>query len=251
MTQDDTTYDAFLGGRLHLRQPKSGFRAGVDSVLLAASVPVEAGQSILDLGCGVGAAALCLGTRVSGLILTGLELQAEYAALARQNGAALGFEVVEGDVRAMPATLKARRFDHVISNPPYFEPARGSASEDDGRELALRGSISLKDWIAAGARRVAPQGRMTVVQRAERLPELLSAMAQTLGGIEVLPLSARVGREAHLVIVTARNSARAAFKLHAPLILHRGATHLRDGEDYRAEISAVLREGAALTQFIR
>ena len=78
----ELTHDGFLGGRLHLWQPRRGYRAGVDPVLLAASVPAQAGQSVLDLGCGAGAAMLCLGVRVPGLDLNGLEVQPDYAALA-------------------------------------------------------------------------------------------------------------------------------------------------------------------------
>ena len=63
----ELTRDAFLGGRLHLWQPVNGYRAGVDPVLLAASVNARAGQAVLELGCGGGTAMLCLGKRVSGL----------------------------------------------------------------------------------------------------------------------------------------------------------------------------------------
>ncbi|MFO7806744.1 MAG: methyltransferase, partial [Paracoccaceae bacterium] len=68
------TQDAFLGGQLYLWQPRrGGYRAGVDPVLLAASVPAQAGETVLELGCGVGAAMLCLHARVKGLQLTGVE----------------------------------------------------------------------------------------------------------------------------------------------------------------------------------
>ena len=86
----DLTHDAFLCGKLHLWQPKQGYRAATDAVLLAAACPAKAGQSVLDLGCGVGAASLCLASRVAGLVQTGLELQEDYAALARQNAAENG-----------------------------------------------------------------------------------------------------------------------------------------------------------------
>ncbi|WP_348656358.1 methyltransferase, partial [uncultured Sulfitobacter sp.] len=72
---DALTRDAFLGGKLHLWQPRKGYRAGVDPVLLAATVPAQAGQRVLELGCGVGAVSLCLGARVPGLQLTGVEIQ--------------------------------------------------------------------------------------------------------------------------------------------------------------------------------
>ncbi|MFZ2468854.1 MAG: methyltransferase, partial [Parvibaculum sedimenti] len=37
------TDDGFLGGRLQLLQPAKGYRAGIDAVLLAASVPARHG----------------------------------------------------------------------------------------------------------------------------------------------------------------------------------------------------------------
>ena len=117
---EELTTDAFLGGRLAIRQPKAGYRAGIDPVRLAAAVPARSGETVLELGCGAGVAALCLGRRVPGLALAGIERQGDYAVLARENAAANGiaFEVVEGDLARMPASLRARSFDHVIANPP-------------------------------------------------------------------------------------------------------------------------------------
>jgi len=79
------SYDQFLGGRLTVAQPKTGYRAGVDPVLLAASVPAGRGESVLELGCGVGVASLCLAARVPGLKITGVEIQPDAAILAAQN----------------------------------------------------------------------------------------------------------------------------------------------------------------------
>ena len=106
------THDAFLCGKLHLWQPKHGYRAATDAVLLAAACPAVAGQSVLDLGCGVGAASLCLASRVAGLVQTGLELQDDYAALARRNAAENGvaLKVVTGDLTDMPASFKRTMF---------------------------------------------------------------------------------------------------------------------------------------------
>ena len=93
-------------------------------MLLAASVPARAGQSVLDLGCGVGAAALCLGARVPGLELIGVERQADYAALAARNG----LTVVQADLADLPRDLRNRSFDHVLANPPYFDRRAGHAA---------------------------------------------------------------------------------------------------------------------------
>ena len=95
------TRDAFLGGALSVWQPRRGYRAGIDPVLLAAAVPAVAGQSVLELGCGAGVASLCLGRRVPGLVLHGVEIQQDYANLARRNGAEndIGLTVTTADLR--------------------------------------------------------------------------------------------------------------------------------------------------------
>ncbi|GAA6200911.1 methyltransferase [Aquicoccus sp. SU-CL01552] len=246
--EDDLSRDAFLGGRLFLYQPRRGYRAGVDPVLLAASVPARAGQSVLELGCGVGAAILSLGARVPGLRLTGVEVQPGYADLARRNAAAnaLEMEVVCADLVDLPAALRQRQFDHVIANPPYFRAGTHVSAEDPGRRLALGERTPLEDWQAVAARRLAPRGYLHLIQRSERLPDLLAGCAGRLGSLEVLPLAARAGRAPELVILRARKGGRGAFRLHAPVILHEGARHVRDADSYQTEIAQVLRAAAAL-----
>lgn len=246
-----TTRDAFLGGRLMIEQPAKGYRAATDPVLLAAAAPARAGQSVLDLGCGVGTAALCLGARVNGLDLHGLEIQPDYAAHARSNAVAngIGLTVHEGDLGAMPHALRSRVFDLVIANPPYFAAQRSVAPDDPGRALAFReAGRPLSDWIAAGLRRLRPGGRLCLIQRTERLPEMLAALAGA-GEIAVLPLAPRTGRPAGRVLLRARKGARGPFLLLAPLVLHEGARHAGDGDDFSAAARAILRDGAAITVF--
>src|SRR3978361_2100569 len=81
----ELTEDAFLGGRLRLRQPKSGHRAGHDAMLLAAATPARAGDRVVDFGAGVRAAGLALARRVAGLDLVLVEIDAGLADLARGN----------------------------------------------------------------------------------------------------------------------------------------------------------------------
>lgn len=246
--EEDLSRDAFLGGKVMLRQPKKGYRAGVDPVLLAAAVPARPGQSVLELGCGAGQAFLCLAARVAGLQCTGVELQGAYAELARRNAAEnhAAATVVEADLSDLPADLRQRQFDHVIANPPYYRAGAHVQAQDTGRRTALGEETPLDAWIAAAAKRLKPKGHMTMIQRADRLPDMLAACAGRLGSPELLPLAPRTGRAAELVILRARKDGRAPFRLHAPLILHAAERHLKDGDDYREEIAAVLKEGAAL-----
>lgn len=241
--QDTLTQDAFLGGRVILWQPRAGYRAGVDPVLLAASVGAQAGQTVLDLGCGVGTAALCLGARVAGLALTGVERDAGYAALATRNG----LHTVQADVAELPPSLRAAQFDHVLANPPYYDRSASRPSQDPRREAAHGADVPLAVWIKVAGKRLKPKGALHLIHRAERLPHLLAALPSDLGSVEVLPICARNGRPADRVILRARKSGRGDFKLHAPLVMHSADRHQADHiKDYSAAIRAVLRDGAAL-----
>lgn len=245
--EDALRCDAFLGGALQLWQPKRGYRAGLDPVLLAACVPATAGQSVLDLGCGAGAAALCLGTRVGGLALYGIEQHEGYAHLARRNGAALGFEVHHGDLSQMPDALRALSFDHVIANPPYYRRQAGSPAPDPAREAALGEATPLRDWVKTGTKRLKPRGYLHLILKADRLADVLAAVQAPLGSVEITPLAPRFGRPAELILVRARKDGRAPLKLKAPIVLHSAQEHKQDGVDYAPEIIDVLRHGKAIS----
>ncbi|OAN79074.1 methyltransferase [Jannaschia sp. EhC01] len=219
-------------------QPRDGYRAATDPVFLAAACPAKPGESVLELGCGVGVAALCLMARVD-VAVTGVERQVAYGALARRNG----IDVIDADLTAVPATLRQRSYDHVIANPPYYGP--GTPSGDAGRDAALREETPLADWCVAARARLKPGGWLTMIHLAERLPDLLAGLAG-FGSISVLPLTPREGRAASRVVVRARKGAKGAFQLLAPILIHEGATHLHDGDDYSATARAVLRDGAPL-----
>jgi tRNA1(Val) A37 N6-methylase TrmN6 len=242
---DGLTRDAFLGGTVMAWQPRKGFRAGLDTVLLAAAVEAQAGQSVLELGCGAGIASLCLMARVPGLSVTGVEVQPQYAALAVRNAPG-GFRAVEADLAELPADLRNQSFHHVMMNPPYFDRAASIASPHRGRDMAFGGGTPLGDWIAQAARRLRPHGWMTLIQKAERLPEILAACDGRMGSVAVRPVTGRAGRDADRILLRAKKDGRAAFRLMAPLILHEGGRHLSDAEDFRPEVAALLRAPVAL-----
>ncbi|KAF0172331.1 MAG: methyltransferase small [Rhodobacteraceae bacterium] len=248
---DDLTQDAFLCGKLHLWQPRKGYRAATDPVLLAAACPAHPGQSVLDLGCGVGAASFCLATRVPDLRLSGLELQPAYATLARRNAVenAIALDVHEGNLADMPRPLRIN-FDHVIANPPYY-PRGGTPSPNAGRATALQIDTPLSAWVEAATRRLAPGGWLTLICGADGLPAVLAAMGSKLGSASVLPLTPREGRPALRILLRARKTGRAAFRLLAPFVIHHGPAHDGDRESYTPRANAVLRGGDALAEEFR
>lgn len=240
--------DGFLDGRLIVRQPARGFRSGADAVMLAAACPVLPGQTLLELGCGAGVASLCIAWRVPEAEVIGLEVQPEYADLARHNALTnqAKLEVMTGDLTRMPDVLKARSFDHVIANPPYFQA--GTPASEAGRHLARQEALALTEWVDAALRRLRTGGTLTMIQRVERLPDILSSAADRAGGAVVLPISARVGRPPERIIVQLVKGSKRPMRLLFPFIMHARAQHLRDGEDLSPAARAVLRDGLPITE---
>ncbi len=237
--------DTLLGGRVVLHQPRAGFRAAIDPVFLAAAVPARAGERVLDLGAGTGAAALCLAARVPGCRVTGLDIQADLVRLLCRNAAAGGLadrvEGHAGDIADPPAAIAQGMFDHVMTNPPYFEAARHTPAAGPGKALArTEGAAGLGAWIGAGLDRLRGRGSLTLVHRAERLDAVLAALGGRAGAVTVFPLWPKAGRAAKLVVVQARKGLATPMRLAAGLVLHE-----TDGA-YTAAAQAVLRGGAAL-----
>jgi tRNA1(Val) A37 N6-methylase TrmN6 len=246
--QNNTTLDAFLGGALNVLQPKAGYRAATDPVFLAASIPARAGQSVLELGCGVGVAMLCLGRRVPGLQITGLEKQPDYAELARQNAHANGIDanIITGNLTDMPGKLRDQAYDHVMFNPPFYDALKVSAPENPGKSQAHVTDLTIDDWIVAGLKRLKPKGRLTFIHRSEILPQALGALARIAGDITIKPLISRQDQAAKRVIVTCRKGTKGPAVLLSALIIHKEDAHSKDMGSYSTTAQAVLREAMAL-----
>jgi tRNA1(Val) A37 N6-methylase TrmN6 len=237
------TEDTLLGGRVRLFQSKDGYRAAIDPVLLAAAVPARAGQSVLDVGSGTGAAALCLAARVPGVALTGIERDTEALALARRGADASGVaaEWVEGDVLSPPAAILGRQFDHVISNPPYRSAERGQRSPNAAKAAAHSiGGADFEAWLAFCAARVRDKGTLSLVLPAGEMSRAVAVLEPRLGGLTVLPLWPKQGAEARRVILQARRGGRAPSRVWPGLVLHAA-----DGS-YTEAAEQVLRHAAPL-----
>jgi len=245
---NDATQDAFLNGALQVLQPKAGYRAATDPVFMAASMPVKAGQTVLELGCGVGTAMLCLGARVPECHLTGLEIQTDYADLARENARANNIDVtvVSGDLMQMPKELRDQSFDHVMFNPPFYDADAVTAPDDAGKSTAFVMDLQIEDWIKAGMKRLKPKGRLTFIHRIDVLPKALGALADVAGDITIKPLVSREGQAAKRIIVTCRKGTHGTPSLLPPFVIHSSRTHGDDAGAYSKTAEGILRHGDAL-----
>jgi tRNA1(Val) A37 N6-methylase TrmN6 len=231
--------ETFLDGKVRVDQPATGFRSGLDAVMLAAAVPARPGQAALELGSGAGAASLCLAARVPHVTITGVEVAADLAGLAGRNAAVNGMAArvsfTTADIFALPPALR-RDFDHVFVNPPFH--GEGQLPPDADRARALNDGGQLTDWLKLGLQRTVSGGYFTAILRADRLPEALAALP--VAGVTMLPLWPRAGEAAKRVLLQARKGSGAAFAFLPGLVLHDSPGA------YTPEANAILRGGAAL-----
>lgn len=246
----ETTQDAILGGRLVLRQPRSGHRVGHDAILLAAATAACAGEHAIDLGSGVGGAGLALAARVPGLAVTLVEIDAGLTALAaaniESNGLATRARAVALDVGASArayedAGLEPGTAARVLMNPPFNDPERHQWSPDGGRSQAHVGpEAQLSTFVHRANRLLSDRGVLTMIWRADGLGIVLRALTGRFGATTVLPLHPRMDRPAARVLVRAVKGSR------SPLSLLPGFTLTEEDGRATPAAEAVLRGEATL-----
>lgn len=243
------TEDAFLGGNLRILQPEKGFRAGIDSVFLAAAVPCAAGDAVFEAGVGPGVAALCLLARNPGVTVTGVEVATRYTMIceenARRNGMQDRLQVIHADVRealrrdqvGMPAPGS---FAHAMVNPPFFDERKSTASPHLLKSQAHAfGPEDLELWAKLLHAMLVPRGSVTIVHRADSLPQLLGSMQNRFGDIRIAPLYPRHGAAASRILVQGIKGSKAPLQILQGLVLH------GEGNGFTPDADAVLRNGAA------
>ena len=239
----ELTDDGFLGGRVRAWQPVQGFRAGLDSVTLAASVPARAKERVCDLGAGVGVASLCLAARVKDTAVTSVEIDADLAALAQANAERnrVSLDVVVTDVLKRPRALARQSFHHVFTNPPFHDIGRGTRAPEAAKARATSAHApDLVTWLRFARALTRPKGTISAILPAGQLPLALQALAPKGQGSEIIPLWPKPGTPAKRVIVRIRMNSKAPLELHAGLLLATTA-----GKP-TPEAEAVLRRGAPL-----
>ncbi|WP_036259318.1 tRNA1(Val) (adenine(37)-N6)-methyltransferase [Methylocapsa aurea] len=246
-----TATDGFLGGRLLLRQPRKGHRAGTDAVLLAAAAPVDFSGLAFDIGAGVGAAGLALALMHPAARIGLVENDPFSAALARDNLALNGLAerglVFEADILSRPCRRAAGLLDEsaslIITNPPFADPGRARLSPEPGKRRAhamqAEGPRPLAAWIAASLALLEPGGSIILIHRPDALPAILESLAGRAGALTILAVHPRREKAAIRVLVRGRKGSRAPTSIAPPLILHEGTAFTAAAEALHQGAAAI------------
>ncbi len=214
------TFDEFLGGKVLLEQSQKGLRATSDAVLLASAVPIKKGETLLDVGAGNGVIGLCVNARVH-CCLTSLECQSSLVKIIHQNAILnhTDINIIEHNLFHSKDPLKGKLFDHVVTNPPFYDNT-GKGRQNDEQRLAYQAGFDLKKWLNYCLKHLKSKGSFCIIHRPEMMGKILSVSEKKLGKIEIFPIQTKLNQPATRVIIRGILGSKTPLKLYPPIIMH-------------------------------
>lgn len=241
MLTDDERLDYLLAEDLRIIQSPSVFSFSLDAVLLArfAYVPKKRGK-IVDLCTGNGAIPLFLSARTESSI-TGVELQPRLVGMARRsvefNNLDSQIEIIEGDVKEIPAALGYEKYDTVTCNPPYFQ-AHEMSDKNLSEHMAIARHelhLTLDEAVKSASQLLKQGGKAAFVHRAGRLIDIMAAMrANRLEPKRIRLVYPKAGKEANTLLIEGVKDGKPDLKVLPPLVVYG-----EDGE-YTEEVRGLL-----------
>ena len=222
---DERIDDLQLAG-LRLIQKTSGFRFGMDAVLLAAFARVEERERVADFGTGTGILPLLLAGRGKGAHYDAFELQPDMAEMATRSVnlhglteriAVHNLPVQEADLVVPNGTL-----DAIVCNPPYGVPGTTLLNPDKALSTARHQTESgLTEWYRMAYRLLRGKGRFYMIYPAPRMLEAMSALSRArLEPKRFRLIYPYADRAANLVLIEAMKDAKPMLHPEPPLIVY-------------------------------
>lgn len=227
MNNNERIDDLQINGRRIIQSPDR-FCFGMDAVLLSGFAKVKKGESVLDLGTGTGILPILLDAKTVGGHFTGLEIQPESADMARRsvilNNRQDKIDIVTGDIKNALNIFGAASFDVIVTNPPYMNQNHGITNPESPKAIARHELLcSLEDVIHQTGSLLKVNGRMYMVHRPFRLPDIMELMNEC--GIE--PKKMRfvhpyVDREPSMVLIEGVRGGNRRLTVEKPLVIYDG-----------------------------
>jgi tRNA1(Val) A37 N6-methylase TrmN6 len=225
----DYSLDSFLGGKLIIKQPLKGFRAGLDSVLIASIINLQNKNTsnILELGCGVGVAFLSLATRFKNLNITAVEINKLYSDFALYNIEinkqiidTNNIQIINQDINKL--SLNKNSFDIVFSNPPFYKKDSIKNSIYDLKNQGnIESTANLKDFISKAFELLTNNGTFYIIHHTNRFKDLMDNLeTNKFGNINLYPIYSKKNESASRFILSAQKFSKSPPKIHVGITIH-------------------------------
>ncbi|MEN6351637.1 MAG: tRNA1(Val) (adenine(37)-N6)-methyltransferase [Syntrophomonas sp.] len=223
--EEESLDDLILGG-LKIFQPRQGYRFSLDAVLLSHFPKLEKINTAVDLGTGNAVIPILLTERNPVIKVFGIEIQESMVKRARRsivyNHLQERIEVIQGDIKRIEEILPRGLAELVLSNPPFWKKGEGRISSNEEEAWARHEmKVELEQIVAAASYLLTDGGKFCIIQRADRLLEVLELFRK----YRLTPKSLRnvhpfIDREAKLVLLEGWKNRGGKLVLAAPLIVY-------------------------------
>ncbi|MBQ3076154.1 MAG: methyltransferase [Clostridia bacterium] len=205
-------------------QYSDGFSFGTDAVLLSGFIQPRKNSVGVEFGSGTGIIPLLLSMHKEFQKIYALEIQPDYAALARENIALNGFshkvEVIEGDLKEAKRLIPFY-VDFVFTNPPYMKKETGKVNDNEKKRIARHEIYcDIDDVCRSAASLLQDKGDFYCVYRLARMAELFSAMRQAdLEPKNIIFVTPKPDSSPDLILVRGVKGAKPELKSRPPFII--------------------------------
>jgi tRNA1(Val) A37 N6-methylase TrmN6 len=226
------TKDSFHRGGFEIVQPKDGHRAGLDCLLLGASLPKNPVGMLADLGAGCGAAGLAALNLSRDIDLVGIELNdimfnflqrsidlpsnARFKSRVKTRQA----DVTKSGTARLEQGLEDNAFDYVIMNPPYNTENHRPPADSLKAEAYMMGDGGLDAWFRTAAAILKPGGTFSLVYRTENIASILACSQGRFGNLELMPIHSKANEVAKRVLVRSVRGSRGPLTILPGFVIH-------------------------------
>ncbi len=158
-------HSVFYFKKFEVKQTQCAMKVGTDAVLLGAWVACSNAKYILDVGTGTGLLALMVAQR-SDAVIDAIDIDMQAYMHAKEN-----FEVSQWRERLNAkqcsvqayAEIAERRYDLIISNPPFFMNAHKSTFVERNVARHFNETLTMGELIQAVVNLLTPEGSFSLI----------------------------------------------------------------------------------------
>jgi tRNA1Val (adenine37-N6)-methyltransferase len=211
---------------LRLIQRPDLFAFSMDSVLLSSFARAKHRDAVIDICTGTGVIPLLMWAKWKPKRIVGVEIQPQLADMAKRsvilNDLEDRIEIIEGDARVALSQFDRCKADLVVCNPPYRPVDAGPESQSDSHAIARHEhSFSLEDLASVASRVLRSAGRLAVVHRPERLPDLIVELRRNRIEPKRMQLvHTSLDKPAKMVLLEAVKDGGKQLTVLPPLVIH-------------------------------
>lgn len=226
MLLENERFDQLIKEDLSIIQNDEVFSFSTDALLLAHFTPLKKKDKVMDICSGNGIIPLLLSHRTT-MPIDAIEIQHRLVDMARRSVQYNKLEsqicVHEMDIKTVKKKFIPSQYDVVTCNPPYFRANQEYQHLKEAHRIARTEVLcTFLDCVAAANHLLKQGGKMVVVQRADRLIDVLADMRSL--GIEpkvIQPIYSSANRpQAITVIVEGIKGGKPDVKVMPPFYIY-------------------------------